>query len=121
MEEQALRGAKRHDLPRAMPHELEAATIVSKAKIVDVAFLYLRERLEGKLRAQFVEVAESSSSSPHTQPQPLPFSHFLGVTSGGESWATALFCVIGAPSKPTAAAAIRPKAAACAKNPRRVR
>src|SRR5215211_4437744 len=39
MEKQALRGAKRHDLPRAMPHELVAATVVGEAKIVDVPFL----------------------------------------------------------------------------------
>src|SRR5215211_3255651 len=30
MEEQALRGAKGHDLTRAMPHELVAATVVGK-------------------------------------------------------------------------------------------
>jgi hypothetical protein len=40
-----------------MPHELVAATVVGEAKIVDVAFLYLRECLEGQLGAQFVEVA----------------------------------------------------------------
>src|SRR5215211_148713 len=54
MEKQALRGAKGHDLARAMTHELVAATVVGEAKIVDVAFLYLRECFEGKLRAQFV-------------------------------------------------------------------
>src|SRR5215213_6734847 len=47
MEEQALRGAEGHDLARAMPNELEAATIVGKPEVVDVAFLYLRECLEG--------------------------------------------------------------------------
>jgi hypothetical protein len=54
MEEQTLRGAEGHDLARAMPHELEAATIVSQTEVVDVAFLYLRECLESQLGAQFV-------------------------------------------------------------------
>src|SRR5918998_7374 len=60
----------------------------------------------------------SWSSSPQTQPQPLPCSHCLGWT---ESWATALLCVRGTPSRPTAVAAVSPNAAAFAKNPRRVR
>src|ERR687898_2618913 len=68
MVEQALRSAEGHDLTRAMPHELEAATIVGKTEVVDVAILYLRECLEGQLRAQFVEVAELVVLSPDPTP-----------------------------------------------------
>src|SRR5215213_5681244 len=79
MEEQALRGAEGHDLARAMAHELVAATIVGQTEIVDVAFLYLRERLEGQLRAQLVEVAELVVLSPDPTPAfallPLLWGH----------------------------------------------
>jgi hypothetical protein len=51
-----------------MPHELVAATVVGEAKIVDVAFLYPRECLEGQLGAQFVEVAELVVVSPDPAP-----------------------------------------------------
>src|SRR5215217_4286854 len=57
----------------------------------------------------------SWSSSPQTHPQPLPCSHCLGWT---ESWAIAVLCVLGTPSRPTAIAAVSPNAAAFAKDPR---
>src|SRR5215210_8867985 len=79
MEEQALRGAKGHDLTRAVPHELVAATVVGEAKIVDFPFLYLRECLEGQLRAQLVEVAELVVVPPDPAPAfallPLLWAH----------------------------------------------
>jgi hypothetical protein len=62
-----------------MPHELEAASIVGQTEVVDVAFLYLRECLEGQLRAQFVEVAElvvlSSDPTPAFALFPLLRAH----------------------------------------------
>src|SRR5215218_8182604 len=86
MEEQALRGAEGHDLARAVPYELVAAPVVGEAKIVDVAFLYLRECLEGKLRAQFVEVAEFVVVPPDPAPAfallPLLRSHLRGRVLG---------------------------------------
>src|SRR5215218_3248626 len=86
MEKQALRGAKGHDLARAMPHELVAATVVGEAKIVDVPFLYLRERLEGQLRAQLVEVAELVVVPPDPTPAfallPLLWGHLRGRVLG---------------------------------------
>src|SRR5215216_878177 len=74
MEEQALRGAEGHDLTRAMPHELVAATVVGQTEVVDVAFLYFRECLEGQLGAQLVEVAQLVVLSParRTLPRPNP-------------------------------------------------
>ena len=78
LQEQPLRGAVGRDLPVGVSGELERAPVILEPEVVDPP---ARARSALRASAGLSSLsAPSSSSRPHTQPQPLPFCHFFGRT-----------------------------------------